>query len=109
MARIRPTFTVGNGSSSSNKSNAFQILKNGDATFYEDLEVIGSLTESSDIRLKKNIVNISNATETINKLSPKRYRKKTQLTSEEYSIEEMGFIAQDIEKILPFLVKKIIV
>lgn len=35
-----------------------------------------------------------------------RYNKKTKLTSEEYSIEEMGFIAQDIEKILPFLVTK---
>ena len=101
-----PLFTVGNGRNELYKSNAFQILKNGDATFYEDLEVKGTLTESSDIRLKKNIANISNATETINKLSPKRYRKKTKLTSEEYSIEEMGFIAQDIEKILPFLVTK---
>ena len=101
-----PLFTVGNGQDNENRRNAFQILKNGDATFYDNLEVKGTLTESSDIRLKKNIVNILNATETINKLSPMRYNKKTKLTSEEYSIEEMGFIAQDIEKILPFLVTK---
>ena len=101
-----PLFTVGNGQDNENRSNAFQIRKGGNATFYKDLDVKGTLTESSDIRLKKNIVNILNATETINKLSPKRYNKKTKLTSEEYSIEEMGFIAQDIEEILPFLVTK---
>lgn len=56
--------------------------------------------KSSDKRLKSDIKTISNSVSIINQLLPKAYLKKTT------NNREFGFIAQDIEKILPELVYK---
>jgi len=61
---------------------------------------------TSDKRLKTNIVPISNAIETIMKLNPVHYDKKNTINSKEYAKAENGFIAQEIQKILPFIVKE---
>ena len=70
-----------------------------DASIYSANNLI-----SSDIRLKKNILPLNNAILTINKLNPVSYNKKTDVKSSEYNISENGFIAQEIQKVLPNLV-----
>jgi len=59
---------------------------------------------TSDIRLKKNITPIQNSLSIIQKLYPVTYDKKMNLASLDYSIKENGFIAQELQKILPNLV-----
>ena len=59
---------------------------------------------TSDIRLKKNITPIQNSLSIIQKLNPVSYDKKMNLASLDYSIKENGFIAQELQKILPNLV-----
>jgi hypothetical protein len=65
----------------------------------------GSFQVSSDKRLKSNIVPVKDGVSTIMKLNPVHYDKKSLLESKEYSKSENGFIAQEIQKILPFIVK----
>jgi hypothetical protein len=59
---------------------------------------------SSDIRFKKNITPLQNSLSIIQKLNPVTYDKKMNLASVDYSIKENGFIAQELQKILPNLV-----
>jgi hypothetical protein len=59
---------------------------------------------TSDIRLKKNITPLQNSLSIIQKLNPVTYDKKMNLASLDYSIKENGFIAQELQKILPNLV-----
>jgi len=59
---------------------------------------------TSDKRLKTNIIPIQNGVETIMKLNPVHYDKKNALNSNEYTKTENGFIAQEIQKVLPFVV-----
>lgn len=59
----------------------------------------GTLTQSSDKRLKKNISKLNYGLKEVLKLEPKSYILKS---SDEKS---MGFIAQDVEEIMPELVK----
>ena len=65
----------------------------------------GGFQTGSDRRLKKNIVDISNALQTINKLQVKEFDKKMSLNCEEEEEEEcimtheIGFIAQEVEAI----------
>jgi hypothetical protein len=59
---------------------------------------------TSDIRLKNNILPIKNSLHLINQLNPVSYNKKISLSSNDYSIKENGFIAQELQKILPDLV-----
>jgi hypothetical protein len=59
---------------------------------------------TSDIRLKKNITPLQNSISIIQKLNPVTYDKKMNLASLDYSIKENGFIAQELQKILPNLV-----
>jgi hypothetical protein len=66
----------------------------------------GTLAMTSDRRLKTNIVGLSNSLDVINKLNPVSYKKKDNLVSNEYNHEEMGFIAQEIQKVLPMVVKE---
>ena len=59
---------------------------------------------TSDIRLKKNINPITNSLSIIQKLNPVSYEKKTSLNDKDYSLSEFGFIAQELQKVLPSLV-----
>jgi len=60
----------------------------------------------SDRRLKTNIVPITNGLASIMQLNPVHYNKKSSLASTDYNKTENGFIAQEIRKVLPFVVKE---
>ena len=59
---------------------------------------------TSDIRLKKNITPLQSSLSIIQKLNPVSYNKKKSIYGDDYSIKENGFIAQELQKILPNLV-----
>jgi hypothetical protein len=61
-------------------------------------------TLTSDLRLKSNISPLANSLATVMQLNPVHYMKKGSLASTAYTREENGFIAQEIQKILPFIV-----
>ena len=61
---------------------------------------------TSDIRLKRNIKNIDNALHTIGALRPVSYEKKTAIEASVYTMKEDGFIAQELQKVLPDLVNE---
>jgi hypothetical protein len=61
---------------------------------------------TSDLRLKSNISRVTNGLSTIMQLNPVHYLKKDTFAATAYTLEENGFIAQEIQKILPFLVKE---
>jgi hypothetical protein len=41
---------------------------------------------------------------TVNKLKAVKYHKKANMADKQYSIQEIGFIAQEVQKVLPLLV-----
>ncbi len=66
----------------------------------------GSFNITSDFRLKTNISSLSKALNTIMQLNPVHYYKKNNLDSTNYTMEENGFIAQELRKIMPYIVKE---
>jgi len=73
----------------------FAILQsNGNTT------IAGSLTQNSDITLKENIKPLESQLDIVSKLNPVSYNK---IGQEE---NEVGFIAQEVEKLLPELVSE---
>jgi hypothetical protein len=77
-------------------SSGFQLFGNGDAELY------GTLTEISDARYKKNITSLTGALDKISQLRGVTYNWNNKNKGTE---EQIGFIAQEIEKVLPQLVK----
>jgi NDP-sugar pyrophosphorylase family protein len=65
---------------------------------------VNGVALSSDLRLKSNIAPLANSLATVMQLNPVHYMKKGSLASKAYNREENGFIAQEIQKILPFVV-----
>jgi hypothetical protein len=63
-----------------------------------------AFNSASDLRLKSNIAPLANSLATVMQLNPVHYMKKSSLASTAYTREENGFIAQEIQKILPFVV-----
>ncbi len=62
----------------------------------------------SDIKLKRNIRSIDDPIGIINQLNGKRFMFKDEdMNNSDYSRERLGFIAQDVEKVLPDLVRTI--
>ena len=61
---------------------------------------------SSDVRLKSKISPLIGALSSLMQLNPVHYTKKTSLSATAYTLEENGFIAQEIQKILPYLVQE---
>lgn len=59
---------------------------------------------TSDVRLKRNITNTQHGLSTIMALRPVEYEKKNSIRGNEYNRHEIGFIAQEIGKVLPGLV-----
>ena len=63
---------------------------------------------SSDARLKRNITNVDNGINTIMKLRPVSYEKKSSLTSDDYGkVKEIGFLAQEVQTVLPNVVSEL--
>jgi len=92
-----PLLVAGNGLSGI-PHNAMTLYKNGDMT------IAGTLTQLSDISLKKNIESISGVLPIIKKINPVYFEFKNK---EIYpSDRQIGFIAQNIQKYYPEMVKK---
>ena len=93
-----PAFVIGNGTNSSNKSDAFKVLFNGDATVSNDLTVIGDVVVSSDARLKSNIVSLGSTLSRLLLIDGKSYEMKGK--------QKIGVLAQEIKEVFPELVSE---
>jgi len=65
-----------------------------------DTTIAGTLTQNSDITLKENIKPLESQLEIVSKLNPVSYNKIG------FEDNEVGFIAQEVEKLLPELVRE---
>jgi hypothetical protein len=78
---------------------ASSVNYNGNVSITGDLDVLGDISSSSDINLKENIKTVENSLDTLTQLRGVSFDwKKTGRSS-------YGVIAQELEKILPELVK----
>jgi hypothetical protein len=91
-------FTIGNGTAEAARSNALVIYKNGDAT------LLGTLTDASDVRLKRNIKPLQNSLLAVNALQGVHYQWNGRKPQDTVALQT-GLIAQEVEKIFPELVK----
>jgi hypothetical protein len=100
-----------------NETRGIQIEEGGDvgigiANPAYKLDVVGDINASanvraagtaltSDARLKRNIQPLTNALDVVQQLRPVSYEKRADLQSNDYSMKQMGFIAQELESVLP--------
>jgi len=89
-------FVIGNGTDSSNKSDAFKVMFNGDATIGNDLTVSGDVVVSSDARLKSNIISLGSTLSRLLLIDGKSYEMKGK--------QKIGVLAQEIKEVFPELV-----
>jgi len=75
--------------------------------FSGDVYISGTLTQTSDEAKKTNIQELSGAMGIINQLKPKTYDYKVDTDIALPSEKQYGFLAQDIEQVLPELVKDV--
>jgi hypothetical protein len=77
----------------------------GDVTIQQTLTVVGNtliqgtLTETSDISLKENILPLESSLDKVMKLNGVSFNKKATP-----NVKEIGFIAQEVEAVIPDLV-----
>ena len=91
-------FVIGNGADSSNKSDAFKVMFNGDTTVSNDLTVNGDVVISSDARLKSNIVSLGSTLPKLLQIDGKSYEMKGK--------QKIGVLAQEIQEVFPELVSE---
>ncbi len=91
-------FVIGNGVDSSNKSDAFKVMFNGDTTVSNDLTVSGDVVISSDARLKSNIVSLGSTLSKLLQIDGKSYEMKGK--------QKIGVLAQEIKEVFPELVSE---
>jgi hypothetical protein len=87
-----------------NSAPAYLLDVNGDIAATKKVFSFG-VQLASDARLKRNIKPITNAIELIKKFRAVGYDKRENIKSETYAEHEYGFIAQEVQKVLPELVK----
>tara|TARA_R110000737_G_scaffold197900_1_gene218084 strand:+ start:2529 stop:4463 length:1935 start_codon:yes stop_codon:yes gene_type:complete len=111
-------FSLGNGTSSSNRNNAVSVLKNGNVGIGKDSPTYdlhlgfdsaakpgsSSWTVSSDRRLKKDITEFTDGLDIISAIEPVwfTYNGLADIPEETY----VGTIAQDLEEIAPYMVSE---
>gem|GEM_PF-400953 len=92
-------FTIGDGTSPANRSNAMYVQKNG------DVWIQGTLSQFSDVRLKNNIQPLEGVMNKIMQLNGVNYEwKDTQQMGDRL---QLGLIAQDLEKVYPELITEV--
>lgn len=91
-------FVIGNGTDDSNRSDAFKVMFNGDASVSNDLTVSGDVVISSDARLKSNIVSLGSTLSKLLQVDGKTYVMNGK--------QKIGVIAQEIKEVFPELVTK---
>ena len=72
--------------------------------FNGDVQVIGTLYQTSDRKFKTNISKLTEATSVLRQLKPVEYDYKEKYTEKGINLpkgHQYGFIAQDLEKVLP--------
>ena len=89
-------FVIGNGVDSSNKSDAFKVMFNGDTTVSNDLTVSGDVVISSDARLKSNITSLGATLSKLLLIDGKSYEKDGK--------QRIGVLAHEIQEVFPELV-----
>jgi hypothetical protein len=106
-------FTVANKSNSNTNYGVFSVGDSSNTSyagyFVGDVNYTGSLTGPSDAKLKYDINNLQNATAIIKQLQPKTYFFKQDGEASFLNLPnklQYGFIAQDIEAVLPDLVRQ---
>ncbi len=86
-------------------SNTIQLGNNDVTNVNTSADMFArSFNATSDKRLKRNIAPLHNSIGAIMQLKPVSYEKKSTLASTNYSIKENGFIAQELQKVMPSLV-----
>ncbi len=95
----------GNGLFTSHTERELTFSENGTSSFdfqsaTGNLTISGTLAQSSDARLKKNIATLTSGLATITQLRGVSYNWKDDSKPE----NKIGFIAQEVEKVLPELV-----
>ncbi|MEJ2186403.1 MAG: tail fiber domain-containing protein [Gemmatimonadota bacterium] len=93
-----PLFVAGNGISTTQTSNALTLYKNGNMT------IAGTLTQSSDARLKEDMEPLEGTLAKVMQLTPIRYRFRP--GTGRPSGEQIGLTAQQVEPLFPELVKQ---
>jgi hypothetical protein len=116
-ARGTASFNVGlfANANQSNSNTNYGVFSRGDSAatnyagyFVGDVNYTGTLTNVSDRKLKYNINTLNDATTIVNQLSPKTYYYKQDGDAGELNLSEglqYGFVAQELELVLPDLVK----
>lgn len=94
IMRLTDTGNLGIGTS----NPSYKLDVGGTARITSDLYVNGKIYETSDIRVKDNIKQISNAVEKINKLNGYTFTKEKEFSA--------GLIANEVLEVLPEAVRK---
>ncbi|MCF2491490.1 tail fiber domain-containing protein [Dyadobacter sp. CY347] len=84
---------------------AYQLDVNGDIQASGEFLNSGQIV-TSDERLKTEINTLEKGLAIVSKLMPVTYKKKESISSNDYKRSEIGFIAQEVRKILPQLVRE---
>ena len=80
-------------------TNDYAIFVDDGPSRFDGTITCTSLTETSDITAKENIVTIDTAIDTVKKLRPVTFDWK------EDKKESAGFIAQEVEEVIPYVVE----
>ncbi len=91
-----PLFVVGNGVNGA-ASNALVVFDNGNAT------LSGTLTQSSDRRLKQNIVPLAGSLDKVQQLRGVSYEW---IDPNRQAGRQIGFIAQEVQEVIPEVVSQ---
>jgi hypothetical protein len=90
-----------------NASNTIQLGNTAITNIYTSGNITANSVQlTSDARLKSNIEGIEGGLETLLRLRPYSYQKRSGFEPEYHEEREYGFLAQDIREILPELVKE---
>jgi hypothetical protein len=88
--------------------SAYGIWSDGPGMVTGDIETWGDVLELSDAQFKTNVTQMSNSLDMILQLKPSKYNYKTDEKFKQFEFDsetDYGFIAQELEKIFPSLVK----
>jgi hypothetical protein len=84
-------------------ADVFRVQANGDVSATGTV-YCSAVANTSDARLKTNVRPLANGLDNIMKLRPVSYDKKTAIEATAYDLHENGFIAQEVQKVMPELV-----
>lgn len=100
--RISGGISVSNTSNATSTTAGGGLTVAGGASIFKDVYVGGTISSSSDIRLKKNLTPITNVLNKIEKLRTVRYNTLIDTDCKTY----IGFLAQDFEEHFPELLSR---